>query len=164
MLRATRTLAAPILEVPGPQISARIARNKARPCKVATSRIAGLGLFATRRIKADEKIAEYKGTIMRGPFVLSFHGDASYVFQWKDPETQKILFIDALDDPCHAMYANDALGPKRIKGRENNAYFDDTDWKDEGIWIRALKEIRPGEEICVAYGRQYWGMTKEEYQ
>lgn len=129
---------------------------------VAPSQIAGLGLWADRHFEPGERICRYRGVVRRGPFDPEVHGDITYVYEWED-DKGRVLFIDGLDDPSGAMYANDAQGAKRVEGCRNNAGFDDEHWKTDGLWLVAVDDIRRGEEIFVAYGAGYWGMSERKY-
>jgi hypothetical protein len=50
-------------------------------------------------------------------------------------------------------FANDAGGLMRRKGLNNNAYYEQDGLR---IFITAKKDIEPGSEILVGYGKQYW--------
>jgi SET domain-containing protein len=54
-------------------------------------------------------------------------------------------------------FANDAMGINRNDNLSNNAEF-----LIEGkrCFIFAKREIKPGEEILVSYGREYWNLIK----
>jgi len=52
-----------------------------------------------------------------------------------------------------ARYANDANGPSKIKGIENNCVFAVVHGR---IFIKATKNIAAGSEILVDYGAGYW--------
>ena len=52
-----------------------------------------------------------------------------------------------------ARYANDARGLQRIKGFLNNAVYIE---KDGRVFIESTRDIAPGEEILVNYGKEYW--------
>ena len=57
-----------------------------------------------------------------------------------------------------ARYANDATGPGKIKGLENNCHY-----VIEGtrVFIVAKRAIAAGEEILVSYGKGYWDTVRE---
>ena len=52
-----------------------------------------------------------------------------------------------------ARYANDARGLKRIKGFINNAIYTESHGR---VFIESTRDIAPGEEILVSYGKEYW--------
>jgi hypothetical protein len=53
---------------------------------------------------------------------------------------------------------NDAKGITRVKGITNNAEF-----YNEGLkaFVIATKNIQPGEEILVNYGKPYWDTVRK---
>jgi hypothetical protein len=115
---------------------------------------AGYGLFANKPFKPGDFIASYQGRARRGPCLRQDAKETAYVFEWEDEDTGETFHIDALDDPCPAMYCNDARGPISIKGLDNNAYFDISDSMQP--CLRAMEHIDPRDEIFVSYGKDYW--------
>ena len=61
--------------------------------------------------------------------------------------------IDAKVSVAFAHYSNDGSGFKKIKGIKNNSEFI-VDGKR--VFITAKQDIAAGEEIFVAYGKDYW--------
>lgn len=112
----------------------------------------GLGLYAARDFEPGEYIAPYRGLVRRGACPEGYPSD--YVFEWRDETTGETFHSDALDDPCPAMYCNDAEGPIRVAGLENNAYFDTTERLRP--CLRAISPICARDEIFVGYGTDYW--------
>ena len=57
-----------------------------------------------------------------------------------------------------ARYANDAKGIYRLNGMRNNSQY-----VEEGlsVFIQATRDIKKGEEILVAYGKEYWDAIRE---
>jgi SET domain-containing protein len=102
--------------------------------------VTGLGLFATREIKKHARIAEYKG-----PRVSTKDAERRerkgnrYLFEVNKKET-----IDGTPRSNLARYANHSCNPNAepiaYRGR---------------IYIRALRRIKPGEEITYHYGMDY---------
>lgn len=102
-------------------------------------------------------------TLYRGEIIAYYHGERLLP---EEAERRAELgrdkhFIILPDggvlDPARvegmAKYANDARGPSST-GRRNNASIG---LDDEGrVCLRALRTIKPGEEIFCAYGRNYW--------
>jgi SET domain-containing protein len=114
---------------------------------------AGKGLFTKKQIKKGARISEYKGKITAWKNMDHKNGGNPY-----------ILFVnkDHVIDAWHskkakARYANDAKGLKRIKGITNNAkYIHD----GTRVFLEAKKNIPPGSEILVDYGKDYWDAVK----
>ncbi|MDE3250465.1 MAG: SET domain-containing protein, partial [Bacteroidota bacterium] len=57
-----------------------------------------------------------------------------------------------------ARYANDAAGLVRVKGLRNNSVYT---IKKKRVYITAMRNIEPGEEILVGYGKEYWDVVRE---
>ena len=57
-----------------------------------------------------------------------------------------------------ARYANDAAGFVRIEGVRNNARYEIIKGKP---YIVASRNLKPGDEIYVSYGKEYWDALKE---
>jgi len=110
-----------------------------RPFRLARS-VTGLGLFAAREIRKRERIAEYKG-----PRVSTEEAERrerkrnKYLFELN----QKIT-IDGTPRYNLARYANHSCNPNA----EPITYR-------KRIYIRALRRIKPGEEITYHYGMDY---------
>src|SRR4249920_2017435 len=100
----------------------------------------GLGLFAVRPIKKREKIAEYKGPRVNAEEAgrLERRGNR-YLY-----EINKQITIDGASRSNVARYANHSCNP--------NA---DTYSVKHRVFIRALRNIKPGEEIVYDYGIDY---------
>lgn len=117
---------------------------------VKTSQLpnSGNGLFTKIFIPKGTKIVEYKGRITTWKAVEN-DADNGYIFQVNPQHV-----IDALRTKrALARYANDARGLSRVKGLTNNC-----DYELDGLraYITSQKDIQPGEEIFVAYGKDYW--------
>jgi len=118
---------------------------------------AGKGLYTKAEIAKGERIVEYKGRIIT----------------WKEAKEQKYIngyifyitrsnVIDALTYPkALARYANDARGFTKVKGLANNAEYVVENGK---AYIDAKRKIGKGEEIMVAYGKEYWDNLKKDLQ
>lgn len=114
---------------------------------------AGKGLFTRIFIPKGTKIVEYKGTITTWKEVDHKQGENGYIYYVK-----RNYVIDARPHPeALARYANDARGLFRVKGMNNNA-----EYTEEGnkVFITATKDIYPGKEIFVAYGKEYWDVIR----
>ena len=123
---------------------------------IAESKIkgAGKGLFVNTLIKRGEKVVEYTGDIIT----------------WKECERRNNEFTDGIgayyfyinekkciDAQNHldsmARYCNDANGFSKIPGLKNNARFEIIKGR---VFIIASRNLKPGDEVFVAYGREYW--------
>lgn len=114
---------------------------------------AGNGLFTGEFIPKGEKVIEYKGKITTWKEVDHQDGQNGYIYFVKRDHV-----IDAgRMKSALARYANDARGIKRIKGLLNNA-----EYVEEGVrvFIQAARDIQPGEEIFVPYGKEYWEVIR----
>ena len=102
--------------------------------------ITGLGLFAIRPIKKREKIAEYKGPRVNAEEAgrLERRGNR-YLY-----EINKRITIDGTPRSNVARYANHSCNPNA----ETYTY-------GGRVFIRALRKIKPDEEITYDYGNDY---------
>ena len=114
---------------------------------------AGQGLFTKKQIRKGTRISEYKGRITTWKDMDHKNGGNPYIFY-----VNKDYVIDAWHfKKAKARYANDAKGLKRIKGITNNAkYIHD----GKRVFLEAKKDIPPGSEILVDYGKEYWDAVK----
>jgi SET domain-containing protein len=111
-----------------------------RPFRVGRSRT-GLGLFATEPIKKRALIAEYKGRRLGNEEAerLEARGNR-YLYEINSRWT-----IDGTSRRNVARYANHSCRPNaeshQIRGK---------------VFIRAIKNIKPGDEITYDYGTDYY--------
>ncbi|MCE3282081.1 MAG: nuclear protein [Chitinophagaceae bacterium] len=115
---------------------------------------AGKGLFTKVFIPKGTLIVEYKGNITTWEKASSekrFNGYIYYI--------NKNHVIDARPvKTALARYANDARGLKKIEGVSNNSKY----VEDNGrVYIESFRNIEPGGEIYVGYGKEYWDVVKE---
>jgi uncharacterized protein len=111
----------------------------------------GTGLFTKSFIPAGTNIIEYTGKIISWKEVKA---DNAYIFY-----VNRSHVIDARPfKKALARYANDAKGIYRRKGMRNNS-----EYVEEGlsVFIRATRDIKKGEEILVAYGKEYWDAIRQ---
>jgi hypothetical protein len=110
-----------------------------RPFRIGRS-FTGLGLFATRPIKRREKIAEYKGPRVSAEEAgrLERRGNR-YLY-----EINPRVTIDGTPRSNIARYANHSCNPNS----ETYSYTG-------RVFIRALRKIKPDEEITYDYGNDY---------
>lgn len=102
--------------------------------------LSGLGLFTTRRIPKGTIVLEYAGRLLTDAAAEKKGG--LYLFQIPDqPWT-----IDGSSRSNLARYVNHSCKP-------NCETFAD----DKRVYIEAIRNIEPGEELTYDYGRQYMG-------
>jgi SET domain-containing protein len=110
-----------------------------RPFRVARS-LTGLGLFATRTIKKKSRIIEYNGPILDAEAADRAERRGNrYLY-----EVSKNRTIDGTPRGNVARYANHSCNP--------NA--ESVIWRGR-VFIKALRNIKPGEEIVYDYGTDY---------
>jgi SET domain-containing protein len=110
---------------------------------------AGKGLFTNKLIKKGTRIVEYKGRITTWKETSKKDLDNPFVFYVKADHV-----IDAAPyKKAIARFANDANGINKAKGIINNANYIQDGLR---IFIIAKKDIEPGNEILVGYGKEYW--------
>ena len=115
---------------------------------------AGKGLFSKQLIKRGTPIVEYKGKVSSWKDADHDDGRNAYIYY-----VTKDHVIDARENKnLLARYANDAKGFKRKKGIKNNSTYTIDRNK---VFIKAMKDIMPGDEILVGYGKEYWDVMKE---
>src|ERR1700675_2862697 len=116
-----------------------ISRNQ--PYRVGRSRT-GLGLFATQPIKKGTKIARYFGPLLDSKKKKDDAIENKYLFELNNRWT-----IDGSVRKNVARYINHACKP--------NAESDVKPRKRK-VFIRAIKNIEPGDEINYDYGTDYF--------
>ncbi len=115
------------------------------PFRVGRSRT-GLGLFATVPIEKGAFIIKYKGRRIRHAQAARLEARGSrYMFEINSRWT-----VDGSNRRNIARYANHSCRP--------NAESDLVKGK---VILRAIKKIRPGEEITYDYGREYFEIFLE---
>lgn len=116
---------------------------------------AGNGLFVLAEFKRGDIICEYEGELVDWPECerRAQQGFEGYVFFFS-----KKRCVDAYFTPwAVGRYANDARGIGRVPGLRNNAQYEiKTKGGEKRVYIVATRTIRPGEEVFVHYGDDYW--------
>ncbi|MDE2061278.1 MAG: SET domain-containing protein [Bradyrhizobium sp.] len=112
-----------------------------KPYRIGRSRT-GLGLFATKRIKKGTKIIRYFGPLLDSKKKKDDAVENKYLFELNNRWT-----IDGSVRKNIARYINHACRP--------NAESDVRPRKRK-VFIRAIKNIEPGEEINYDYGTDYF--------
>jgi hypothetical protein len=118
-----------------PEISSK------KPYRIGRSRT-GLGLFATKRIKKGTKIIRYFGPLLDSKKKKDDAVENKYLFELNNRWT-----IDGSVRENVARYINHACRP--------NAESDVRPRKRK-VFIRAIKNIEPGDEINYDYGTDYF--------
>lgn len=114
---------------------------------------AGKGLFTKQFIAKGTRIVEYKGRLITWKEAKQQPGFNGYVYYIK-----RDLVVDAKNYlKAFGRYANDATGTSKIKGISNNCHYVAEGKK---VFIEAIKNINAGDEILVAYGKEYWDVVK----
>ncbi|OYU97327.1 MAG: SET domain-containing protein-lysine N-methyltransferase [Bacteroidetes bacterium B1(2017)] len=119
---------------------------------------AGKGLFAKALFKRGDRVIEYTGEEITWAQCKKrneeLDGVGAYYFYVSNRKC-----IDAQHRPDSlARYANDASGIVRIPGIRNNARFEVIKGKP---YIIASRNIKPGDEVFVSYGKEYWDAMRE---
>jgi SET domain-containing protein len=113
-----------------------------KPYRVGRSRT-GLGLFATTSIEKGEFIIEYRGRRITNAQAKRLEARGNrYMYELNSRWT-----VDGSSRRNIARYANHACRP--------NAESDVVRGK---VILRAIKKIRPGEEITYDYGEEYFDL------
>ena len=112
--------------------------NGARPFRVGRSRT-GLGVFATVPIRKNKYIVEYAGPLLTNQ-QCDERPDNRYWFEVNSRWT-----IDGSRRSNVARYINHSCRP--------NA---DPMIRERRIWIKAIKNIAPGDEITYDYGKDHF--------
>ncbi|HEX6193309.1 MAG TPA: SET domain-containing protein-lysine N-methyltransferase [Chitinophagaceae bacterium] len=114
---------------------------------------AGKGLFTKTFIPKGTRIVEYKGKITTWKEVDHKEGTNGYIYYIK-----RTHVIDAGPyKQALGRYANDGRGLFRIPGMTNNATYVEDNGK---VYIESTKDILPGSEILVSYGKEYWDVIR----
>jgi len=110
-----------------------------RPFRVGRA-VTGLGLFATRPIRKRSRIVEYKGPLLRTKDANKAEARGNkYLYEINSRWT-----IDGSPRSNLARYSNHSCNP--------NAEAYDVGHR---AFIRAMRNIKPGEEIVYHYGMDY---------
>jgi uncharacterized protein len=122
--------------------------------KTSTIPNAGKGLFTKKPIAKGTRITEYQGKISTWKDADHDEGMNAYIYF-----VNRNHVIDAKGNKtAFAHFANDGVGYKRIKGVKNNSEYV---VEKKRVFIVAIKDIQPGEEILVGYGKDYWDVIKK---
>ncbi len=139
--------------------ASRPAAPGGRRIQVRKSGVHGKGVFALQPIKRGERIIEYVGDIITWPEALRRHPhdplDPNHTFYFHVDDNH---VIDAKVGGNASRWINHACRP--------NCKADQTD--DGRVFIRALKNLKPGDELFYDYGlvidERYTPKLKKEYE
>ena len=106
----------------------------------------GYGLFAARRIKAGDLVAEYTGALRKDVSAKEMFFNA-YLFSFP---AQGGYFVDAQKHGNYARFANHATtgANANILYAWHNGYYH--------VLLVASKDIAEGEQVLYDYGADYW--------
>lgn len=117
----------------------RMKRKVRAPAGTAVRRsYAGLGLFATRPYRKGERVIEYVGRTIAPEEIYTSR--SKYLF-----EVSKERTIDGKPSINTAGYINHSCRPN----------CEVSLWRGH-VFIKARKLIKPGEEFCYDYGKEYF--------
>lgn len=102
---------------------------------IRSSTIHAAGCYTTTRIAKGRRVAEYTGPRLSKAEAdeLYKHSPVTYLFGLGDGST-------VIDGHCIAMFINHSCDPNC-----------ESDERDGRVWITAIREIAPGEEITYDY-------------
>jgi uncharacterized protein len=143
---------------PVPTLSPAAAPAGGRRIQVRRSGVHGKGVFAVAPIAKGEIIIEYKGEVISWPEALRRHphdpSDPNHTFYF---ELETGDAIDAKYGGNAARWINHACKP--------NCEADEINGR---VFIKALRELEPGEELFYDYGlsidAKYTKKLKKEYE
>lgn len=130
-----------------------------RRIEVRKSGVHGKGVFAVQPIAKGEPIIEYKGEIISWTEALRRHPH--------DPRDPNHTFYFSLDDGSHVIDAKFGGNAARWINHacQPNCKADETDGR---VFIHALRNLKPGEELFYDYGLvidlRYTPKLKKEYE
>ncbi len=162
LYRMKPTTQAAVRKRPGANPKAAVAEaapeeSKGRRIQVRKSGVHGKGVYAVRPIKKGETIIEYVGEIITWDEALRRHphdpSDPNHTFYFHIDEGR---VIDAKFGGNASRWINHACAP--------NCEADDD---GERVFIKALRNIKPGEELFYDYGlvieERYTPALKRQY-
>ena len=122
--------------------------NDRRRIQVRKSGVHGKGVFVLKPIARGERIIEYKGQIIGWPEAQKRHPH--------DPEQPNHTFYFSLDDGSHVIDGNQGGNAARWI---NHSCQPNCEADEEGsgpargrVFIKALRNLKPGEELFYDYG------------
>jgi SET domain-containing protein len=135
----------------------RPTRADARRIQVRRSGVHGKGMFALQPIAAGETLIEYTGQVISWPEALRRHPH--------DPQDPNHTFYFHVDDK-HVIDAKVGGNASRWINHACDPNCE-SDERDGRIFIQALRDLSPGEELFYDYGlvidERYTPKLKKEY-
>jgi SET domain-containing protein len=129
-----------------------------RPFEIRSSRIHGKGAFATRRIYAGERIAEYVGERISGR-----EADRRYP---DDPDKPHHTFLFTVDNRT-IVDANVRGNPSRFLNHSCDPNCESL-IEDGRIFIESIRDIRKGEELkydyCLTLAERHTPAEKKRHE
>jgi SET domain-containing protein len=111
------------------------------PFEIRSSRMQGLGAFATERIPAGTRLIEYTGERLTPDEAEARYPD--------DPNVRHHTYLFAIDDDVVIDAAVDGNEARFINHScEPNC---DAVVEDGHIWIETIRDVEPGEELAYDY-------------
>ena len=108
---------------------------------------AGRGLFATRDIGEGGIVCDYTGVIVEGAEVARNDYDGEYVFEAETKGGK--VYIDARNPTsCWGRFINDPLDDTLVNAKVRV--------KGSRLFVVATTDIKPGDEVFISYGPEYW--------
>jgi uncharacterized protein len=134
------------------------AKTSARRIQVRRSGVHGKGVYAMQEIPAGTTLIEYRGEVISWPEALRRHPhdpkDPHHTFYFHVDDKH---VIDAKYGGNNARWINHSCDP--------NCEADEVDGR---IFIKALRDLHPGEELFYDYGlvidERYTPKLKKEYE
>jgi SET domain-containing protein len=139
--------------------TAQAASSDTRRIQIRKSGIHGKGVFALRPIAAGDLILEYLGETITWPEALRRHPH--------DPSDPNHTFYFSLDDGSHVIDGKVGGNASRWINHacEPNCEADEADGR---VFIKALRDLQPGEELFYDYGlvidERYTAKLKKAYE
>jgi uncharacterized protein len=133
-------------------------KTAGRRIQVRLSGVHGKGVYAVQPIAAGETLIEYKGEVIGWPEALRRHPH--------DPSDPNHTFYFSIDDK-HVIDAKVGGNAARWINHscEPNCEADEVDGR---IFIKALRDLHPGEELFYDYGlvidERYTPKLKKQYE
>jgi uncharacterized protein len=140
-----------------PRVTPSTPRSSGRRIQVRRSGVHGKGVFALQPIAAGDVLIEYTGEIISWPEALRRHPH--------DPSDPNHTFYFHIDD-AHVIDANVGGNASRWINHacEPNCEADERDGR---VFIKALHDLMPGEELFYDYGlviqERYTPALKKSY-
>lgn len=114
----------------------------------------GKGLFTMVPVAKGNIITEYKGKVTSWKDADHDDGNNLYIYY---VSRNHVIDANGKKD-TFAHFANDAKGPKKVKGIVNNSEYI---IKKKRVFIVAAKNIPAKAEVFASYGKEYWDTIKK---